>query len=377
MSGILDCIIIGAGQAGLISARLAEKYGLSCVILEKGAQAGAEWAARPPGLRLFTTRRISALRGLELSEGPQDGYPDCAEMARYFAGYARHFDLPVRTGADVTGLSRRGDLFEVALRDGEILRARTVILANGSNQMPHVPAELAAGLDARIAQSDARDYWRDMPPADARVLVVGDGASGRQVARELAERGCRVHLSGRNRRLAPEEILGRNLFFWLMRLGLLRADKSTLRARLVARLNPVPAKFSLADKVLRKAGVEIVPETVAMRSAAPACLQADFADDSHADFDQVIWAVGYRENSPFNSFAAGKDERWYTQGRGQTEVPGLYVVGRVWLSCRASELVLGAEADAKRVILAAQQHVRGARQGAERAPLPLTGETHA
>lgn len=358
---ILDCLIIGAGQAGLAAGRLAQSGGIDFAILERGEAAGAEWARRAPDHLLFTPRALSKLPGLELSEGPKSGYPTNAEMARYFAQYAKAFDLPLRTGNAVTQLTRTAGLFNVQLADGTTLRAHAVVLANGSNQEPLVPAALAEPIRHCTTQSTARDFWQTPPAPGDRVLVVGDGASGRQIALDLAAKGHETLLAGADRRLAPARIFGRSLFAWLLSARLLRADRDTFRARLLRRLNPVPSKKALGEASLARAGVvrrpRLVSTMAALDRASAACGQAVFQDGSTAQFDHVVWCVGYTENSPFNSFAQGRLDSWYTEGRGKTDVPGLFVIGRCWLTSRASELVLGAPHDAERVMADVATHL--------------------
>lgn len=349
-----DCLIIGAGQAGLAAGRLAQRAGLSFEVLEASEEAGAEWRRRAPDHTLFTPRSLSKLPGLDLYEGPQEGYPTNAEMGRYLAAYARTFELPLRTGARVVELARSAQVFTIGLHNGIRLKARTVVLANGSNQEPHVPPALAAPVEQVVSQSNARDFWRNMPSAGARVLVVGDGASGRHAALDFAEAGHSVVLAGRNRRLAPARILGRSLFYWLMKLRFLRADRDTLRARVVAHLNPVPNRKGLGDPRLRKADVDIRPELVETRPEAQdegaAAGLATFGDGTTTTFDHVVWCIGYKEATEFNTLAPGAPAEWYTEGSGRTPEPGLFVTGRVWLFSRASELLLGAPLDAQRVM---------------------------
>jgi|GEM_PF-1395770 len=353
---IFDCLIIGAGQAGLAAGRLAQGAGLDFIILERGNAAGAEWQRRAPDQTLFTPRAMSQLPGLLMDEGAASGYPTNAEMARYFARYANTFDLPIQTECNVIGISRSADLFDVKLADDSVMSAHNLILANGANQTPLVPAKLAEPIRHCTTQTTARDFWTSAPSPDARVLIVGDGASGRQTALDFAARGHQTILSGVGRRLTPARILGHSLFKWLTIARLLHADRDTARAGLLRKLNPVPSKKALGDTALKKAGITLRPKlietTAAINGKGTACGQASFADGTSQQFDHVVWCVGYIETSPFNQFAQGKSDGWYTEGRGLTEIPGLFVTGRCWLTSRASELILGAPRDAERIMSA-------------------------
>ncbi|MFY0595220.1 MAG: NAD(P)/FAD-dependent oxidoreductase [Cognatishimia sp.] len=378
---ILDCLIIGAGQAGLSAGRLAQHTGLNFMILERGEAAGAEWSRRAPEHLLFTPRALSKLPGLDLIEGPASGYPSNSEMARYFTQYAITFDLPLRTGSTVTNLSRNAGLFVVQLADGTTLRSHTVVLANGSNQEPLVPASLAEPIRQCTTQGTARDFWQSLPAPGARVLVVGDGASGRQTALDFAGKGYETTLSGAGRRLAPAHLLGRSLFAWLLSARLLRADRDTFRARLLRKLNPVPNKKTLGDASLKQAGVvqraKLIGTLASLDGTGKPCGQANFEGGSACHFDHIVWCVGYNENSPFNTFATGKLDSWYTDGRGKTDVPGLFVAGRRWLTSRASELVLGAPRDAERVMAQVELYLSSRPMAIPQTELPSAiGDQH-
>lgn len=378
---IFDCLIIGAGQAGLSAGRLAQGAGLAFMILERGEEAGAEWARRAPDHLLFTPRWLSKLPGLEMTEGPAAGYPTNAEMVRYFAEYAKSFDLPVRTGSAVIGLSRSAGLFQAQLDDGTILLSHSVVLANGSNQEPLVPAALAEPINHCTTQSTARDFWQTPPAPGARVLVVGDGASGRQTALSFAARGHETTLSGAGRRLTPARILGRSLFAWLLAARMLRADRDTFRARLLRWLNPVPSKKALGGASLKRAAVvqrvKLVSTMATLDHTGVSCGQASFLDGSIVKFDHVVWCIGYTENSHFNTFAEGRPDSWYTDGRGKTDVPGLFVTGRRWLTSRASELILGAPRDAERVMAEVTSYLSNRQLSTPRTGrAPVIGDQH-
>lgn len=363
-----DCVIVGAGQAGLSAGRSLQIEGLNFVILERGDKPGAEWDRRAPDHLLFTPRSFSKLPGLPMADPSASGCPTNKEMGEYFEQYAKMFSIPVRTNSDVTEINHDGVLFFISLSDGTTITSHSVVLANGSNQMPLIPAALAEPVSSCSSQSTGRDFWRELPAAGSRVLVVGDGASGRQAALDYAARGYNTTLSGANRRLAPAKIIGKSLFFWLLYSRLLFADRDTLRAKLLRRLNPVPSKKALGDASLKAAGVTILPKLAKTLAAVDTkrkpCAQATFRDGTQANFDHITWCVGYTENSAFNGLADRQSPEWYTQGRGHTNVPGLFVTGRVWLSSRASELIIGAPHDAKRAVDAVIHHL-AKRQGSE------------
>ena len=105
-----DTVIIGGGQAGLATGYHLAKRGLPFVILDANERIGDAWRKRWDSLRLFTPARYDGLEGWRFP-APALSFPTKDEMADYLEDYAARFELPVRTGVEVDGLSREGDRF--------------------------------------------------------------------------------------------------------------------------------------------------------------------------------------------------------------------------------------------------------------------------
>src|SRR6478736_8086837 len=65
----LDTVVIGAGAAGLHTARLLADRGVDHEVLDAGARVGDTWRHRYRSLRLFTPRRWAELPGMRLGIG--------------------------------------------------------------------------------------------------------------------------------------------------------------------------------------------------------------------------------------------------------------------------------------------------------------------
>ena len=85
-------------------------------------------------------------------------------------------------------------------------------------------------------------YKRPAQVPPGRVLVVGDGATGRQIAVELAATHEVLLATGQPRRVSPQRILGRSVFWWMDRLGILRASRETRVGRYLTGADPFPDK---------------------------------------------------------------------------------------------------------------------------------------
>lgn len=333
-------VIVGAGQAGLAASYALRERGVEHVVLDAHAEVGGSWRRRYDGLRLFTPRQFSSLPGGPMA-GDAAGYPDRDEFADYLRDYAHTFELPVRCRARVTRLTRDAlGRFLLLLDSGEALLAQQVIIAAGGFQQAVVP-EAGAGLTSAVRQFTPDSIGDGSGLRSGTLLVVGDGASGRDLARRYAASHRVLLATGKPRRLLPERVLGRSIWWWLQRLGLLRASADSVIGRRMRRLDPFPNRqVALPD--LQRLGVELVPR---VRRADGR--QVEFADGQQREIDAVIWAVGYRDALGWLQVPGALDEQGRVlQDRGLSPVSGLGWLGRPWQRNRASALVMGAGEDA-------------------------------
>src|SRR5215218_3491117 len=254
---LLDVVVVGGSQSGLAMAWHLARRGLRFVVLEAGSELGQVWRSRWDSLTLFTPAQYDALPGMPFP-APADTYPTKEPVADYLQAYAAAFDLPVRLNARVTDLRQTETGFEVRTAD-EVYRARQLVVATGPFQVPFVPPA-AQRLDASVTQVHSADYRNPQALPDGPVLVVGGGNSGFQVAEELAATR-RVDLSiGTRYPMLPQRLLGKDLFWWLTRLGLLKVTAtSRLGRRVQAR-----GEFVIGSnrRQLERAGVRFRPRLV-------------------------------------------------------------------------------------------------------------------
>lgn len=349
---VLDCVIIGAGQAGLCFAKYLKDLNRSFVILERD-KIGSAWLKRPVDMKLFTSRQFCGLPGLSFP-GDKDGFPLVAEVAAYLQNYARELALPVKERACVVGVKKNECLFTITLENGDVIESKSLVNATGSNQVCEVPT-VSKDLDSGVTQLIAENQSFDAIADTDHVVVVGDGASGRQIAGLLAARCRAVTIAtGTPRGLPPNRILGKDIFWWLNKLGVLFADRDSLVAKVLKKRNPVPCK-EFNNLKLEKLGVSIQPRMVSCSEKT-----VTFSNQSSCQVDAIVWATGYSDATEWlqieNSVVDGKFEEKY----GVCPEPGLFLVGRKWLSCRASELIMGVERDVKLVIPKLSQYLESA-----------------
>ncbi|HZF58937.1 MAG TPA: NAD(P)/FAD-dependent oxidoreductase [Rubrobacter sp.] len=349
-----DVLVIGGGQAGLAMGYHLKQAGHQFRILERHPRIGDSWRNRHDSLVLFTPRAYSALPGLPVPGDP-DGYPNKDEMADYLEHYANYFELPVSTETGIRSLTQANGGFRARTDAGEIIDARAVVLATGAFQRPAIPA-VSRRLSPDVLQLTTESYKRPGQIPPGRVLVVGDGATGRQVAVELAATHEVLLATGRPRRVSPQRILGRSVFWWMDRLGILRASRETRVGRYLMNADPFPGKDLNLGR-LRRRGVRVVGRLLGVDGKSVA-----FADGETAEVDAVIWATGYRDDSRWVSIPEVKDARdGFVHRRGVSAVPGVYFVGRSWQWTRGSALLAGVGDDAAYVVRQIDERLSGKR----------------
>ncbi len=350
----LDVVVIGAGQAGLAAGYFLRERGVAFAVLDGHERIGDSWRKRYDSLVLFSSRAYSALPGLPLSGDPA-GYPGKDEVADYLEQYAHVMRLPVRMNDGVASLEHHASGFLARTESGKEFKAAIVIVATGPFQKPIVP-KFADKLSSEVAQFTGATYHRPAQLPRGRVLVVGDGATGRQLAAELVATH-KVWLSaGGLRLIVPQRFLGRDIIAWFETTGALRDDKESLHGRFVRLFDPIPG-WKLRRSVLRRAGVKIVRRAV---DASDRTIL--FRNGKSQTFDAVIWAIGYHDDSSWLRIPEAVGPRGnYLEDRGVSPVPGLFHTGRNWQNNRASALVTGAGPDAANIAARAVEFARSCR----------------
>ena len=334
-----DVVVVGGGQAGLAIGYHLAKQGLDFTILEAASEPAAAWRQRWDSLKLFTSARYDSLPGMDFPGDP-DRYPSRDEVAEYLSDYARRFDLPVELDSPVRAVRRVDDGYAVEL-DERRCHAHQVVIATGPFQTPFVPA-ISEDLGDGVVQLHSTSYRAPGPLPEGRVLVVGGGNTGFQIAEELSA-SREVHLSiGSRQTPLPQRILGRDLFWYLERTGMIR---KTVDSRIGRRMAGRDTLIGSTPRGLRrKHGVDLHGRAVAAHGS-----RVRFEDGSELEVTAIVWATGFRVDHSFVDVpvfdAAGDVEHQ----RGITAAPGLYFLGLTWQHTRGSALLGWVKDDAEHI----------------------------
>jgi len=362
MSGVreerIQTVVIGGGQAGLSVGYHLKRRGLQFVILDARERIGDAWRTRWDSLHLFTPARFDGLAGMPFPASAH-AFPSKDAMGDYLEAYARRFELPVRSGVRVDGLSRRGNRFLVTAGD-QRFDADNVVVAMSNFQRPVVPA-FAKQLDPGITQLHSLDYRSPAQLREGGVLLVGGGNSGAEIALDVAKTH-ETWLSGRDTGHIPFRINGLAARLIMVRFVLRFLFHRVLTVRTPMGRKVRPKMLSQGGPLIRvkpndlaAAGVVRVPRMAGVRDGRP------LLDDGRVlEVTNVVWCTGFHPGfSWINLPVLGPVEPMHERGVVQSE-PGLYFVGLAFLYSVSSVMIHGVGRDADRIAGAIASRAGGA-----------------
>jgi len=344
----VNTVVIGGGQAGLSVGYHLSQLGIPFVILDASRRIGDSWRHRWDSLRLFTPARHAGLDGMPFPAEPFS-FPTKDEMADYLETYARHFELPVRSGVRVDRLSRLGDRF-IVVAGRHRIEASNVVVAMGSYQRPRRPS-FAGELRSTIVQLHSFEYRNlsQLHPGD--VLVVGAGNSGAEIAIETVARH-RTWMAGRETGHVPFRVDG-----LAARLGLSRLVLRVIFHRVLSIATPIgrrlrPRMLHRAAPLIRTkgkdltaAGVLRVPRVAGVRNGLPL-----LEDGRVLDVANVVWCTGFDAAFSWIDLPVfGADGLPQHEAGVVASEPGLFFVGLPFLYAFSSEMIHGVGRDAARI----------------------------
>ncbi len=328
-------VVIGGGQAGLAAGYHLRRLHLDVVILDAQERPGGAWRHGWESLRLFSPAAYSSLPGRMMPPQPGAAYPDAGHVVDYLTDYEHRYELTVQRPVQVTGVRREADRLRVETDTGH-WSAQAVISATGTWWRPFTPA-IPGRSDYRGHQLHTVSYRGPGDFAGGRVVVVGGGNSGAQIAADLAPHAHVTWSARRPPRFLPDDIDGRALF-----------DAATARRKaLEGGLPDTGGVTALGDivalppvRAARDAGLlKAEPMFTRLTQDGPV-----WADGSRAVADAVIWCTGFRPAlrhlAPLG--LRGPDGRIPTVGTRAAAEPRLHLLGYGDWTGPASATLIGA-----------------------------------
>jgi flavin-binding monooxygenase-like protein len=312
--------VIGAGAAGLAAARHLKASGIPVEVLEREQDVGGLWDATLPQSPVYRSAHLISSKPLtEFPDFPMPGdypdYPSHPQALEYLRSYARAFGLYqlIRFGRTVERAERlEGGEWSVTSSDGETRLYSGLVVAAGIHSIPNRP-DLPGKFDGECLHSSR--YKSPEILREKRVLVVGAGNSGCDIAVESGQHAARTFLSvRRGYHYLPKYAFGRPID-QVGELGLrLRLPLFIRRHLDQLLLNIVvgnPARFGLPRPDHKLLESHPIVNSQILQSLGQGDIQpkADvlelrgrevvFRDGTREPIDIILLATGYRVSFPF------------------------------------------------------------------------------
>ncbi|WP_340374363.1 ArsO family NAD(P)H-dependent flavin-containing monooxygenase [Streptomyces sp. SS7] len=320
MTNGAQVVVIGGGQAGLAAGYHLRRLGLEFVILDAQTTPGGAWQHAWESLRLFSPAAYSSLPGRLMPAQPSETYPDAQHVVDYLTEYEKRYELLVERPVRVLGVHRDGGFLRVETDSGT-WRARAVISATGTWWRPFLPA-VPGRAAFRGRQLHTVEYRSPADFAGQRVLVVGGGNSGAQIAADLADGTDPTWVTQRPPRFLADDIDGRVLF-----------DVATARRRaLDDGRTDLGGVASLGDIVAVPPVREARDRGLLTRRPMFTRLHSggvEWPDGTRAEADAIIWCTGFRPALPHLAPLQLRGRRGHigTDGTRAVDEPRLHLLG--------------------------------------------------
>ena len=401
LPGDIPVAIVGAGQAGLSLSWFLRRHGIEHVVLERHVPVHSWREERWDSFCLVTPNWQCTLPGYPYAGPDPNGFLVKREIVDYLQGFIASFDPPVISNVEVRALAPDGAGYRLETSAGPV-RAGQVVVATGGYHTPIIPDE-AALLPAGILQLNAAEYRNSGQLPPGRVLVVGSGQSGAQIAEDLLLDGRDVHLAVGPAPRVSRFYRGRDVVEWLQLMGFydMPVDKHPLREgvrdntnhyvsgrdggrdidlrrhalagmRLHGRLlglegavarfgDDLAANLDAADATnasikrsidewIAREGIEApteapyTPPWVPTVPLAETALRLDLAE---AGVSAVVWCIGFRADFGWIDAPVLDDRGRPRHVRGVTDTPGVYFLGLPWMHTWGSGRMSGVARDAE------------------------------
>lgn len=368
-----DTLIVGAGPAGLAIAGRMRKKGLPFHLLEAKDSVGFSWQNHYERVHLHTLKQYSHLPHLPFPAGTPRYVPR-QQVAQYLADYAAHFDIQPAFNQAVASAVQTEAGWHITTAKGDLFDCTNLVMCTGVNRKPVMPEwEGMASFPGTLIHS--KTYRNATPYLNQRVLVVGMGNTGAEIALDLCEQGVDVTLSVRGSvNIVLRDTLGNPIQRTSMMLAKLPTKVGDPIGRFLAKLtvgdlskyglhrpDMAPAKqlrtlgkTPVIDvgtvKQIKKGKIKVMPGITASEGN-----DLTFSDGRTAAFDAIVLATGYTASvtevvkgiEPMLNEHGNPNDLW------SNSFPGLYFLG---FNPYSNGILHGIHQDSEKIVTHLSQH---------------------
>jgi putative flavoprotein involved in K+ transport len=331
MTQSVDVVVIGGGQAGLAASHELTGAGIHHVVLER-ERIAETWRNRWDSFRLVLPNWTLQLPGHPYDGDDPHGYMPRDELVTYLERYASSFRAPIREGVEVVGLQPSLSGWTLETSDGA-LQTRAVLVATGAFQRAFHPPGWES-LPPSVLQIDIAGYRNPEALPPGKVLVVGSGQSGCQIAEELSNAGREVYLACGRAAWLPRRVGDRDIYWWASESGFMDTPFTALtdpRERLAAnpQLSGQEGGHDLHFRTLHDLGVTLVgrfsgADDRRAHFAPDLRSSIAFGDQAYQQFARLIHDLAEERGIPVDELAL--PPLWDRESPDQVELSGFGAV---------------------------------------------------
>jgi cation diffusion facilitator CzcD-associated flavoprotein CzcO len=182
-----EVVIVGAGPAGIATALSLRDRGVHPLLIDQADEVASSWRSRYDRLKLNTGRPFSHLPNRRYPKGTPM-FPSRDEVVDHLDRHAHEDGIELRLATTVNRIDRQPGGWCLRTSTGDIDSSQ-VVVATGNQHTPTVPEWPGmAGFTGELLHS--AEYRNPGQYHGKKVLVVGCGSSGMEIAHDLASGGA-------------------------------------------------------------------------------------------------------------------------------------------------------------------------------------------